>query len=729
MKLSDWIWRHLMKSPRFTVRRTDDEVQSGWLTEFMIGNLHQLLIPLMGLPRGRHTFYVDWMERSVLEPLRAANADLVKMVVDVIVNILKEIGDDHIHYGTSLLQAIPKSLYQIIWDSEPQLARRFGHEMQEVISFEDGPQFVIQDLFTFVKDAFSEIREVINIEDVDKKEASITIDKENSQIVMEWANEASHSVKTRIPVLTILSPKRDIRVKTLRNMTKQFGPTAPDFSSLLLEVEKRELNYDEFLSVFNEFADGATTIQSRMVGKINRRDPFNIKDIVPHSLSYFEKFAGPYPGKKDTETYIREVLLPYRKNLLQRDLQGGLELALFGALRDDLMPGEWVSEIDNDTLWKAITSCHVESSPFSLLGALDIALYRQDDSRFKEFAESAMKKLTNNKSILSNSTDTYSLFALFADLVLNRINILKNGACQPGHWKLMCSWMQAGLITRAMADTDFKNGVDSLQEWAHNNMTIAGACRTLIDARWEPVFWSRNTTSESLHGEIVRRLVYIRLRHEEAGRNVPGSEEIEDALMRLLERGITFGTGPLEAHILPSQSLPEDITAEIQDALEKNSSKFPWPRLSVVSQFFMLGETELEYVQKAVEAITISEDATGQDENLTNLACASIISSINRHIVLADLIAEKIVRLAQCDLEDEQIAIALMVIIRTSATFSDDMEWYDWIEERLARIANCLPAGHSAKVFLDYCDAMDVVLPVNQSAHLRASVLASAGVV
>lgn len=727
MHLSDWIWRHLMTPPRLAVRQAGEEVRAGWLQELMIRNLHELLMPLTELPTGRHTCYVDWIERSILEPLGAANASLIEMVVEIDVNILKKIGDDQIHYGASLLQCFPKSLYQIIWDREPQLARRFGHEMQEVISFEGDRQFVIQDIFTSAKEAFSETRDVITVKNVEGREASMTVDKENSQIVIEWTNEDSQPVKTRIPPLTILSPKRDIRVQMLREMIKQIGPTAPDFGSLLLEAEKRELNYDEFLSVFNEFVNGVTATQWHMVGKINRREPFNIKDIVPHSLSYFEKFAGPCPENKDTETYIREVLLPYRKSLLQRDLRGGLEISLFGALRDDLMPGEWVAAIDNDTLWEALALCHPETNPFSLLGALDIALYRQDDDRFKEFAESAMIKLTNNKSDRPSDADTHVLFALFADLTLNRINFLKDGACQPGYWKLMCSWMQAGLITRAMADMNFENGLDSLQERAHKNMTMAGAYRTLVDARPEPVFWSRNTTPESLQAEIVRRLVYLRLRHEDAGRNVPGSEEIDDALMRLRERGVTFGTGPLEAHIRPSQSLPEDITAEIQDTLEKDSGEFPWPRLSVISQFFMLGETELEYVRKAVEATAISEDTSSQDENLTNLTYASVIATINSHTALADLIAEKIIRLVECGLEDEQIALALMIIVRTSATFTDEVEWYDWIEDRLARIANCMPAGHSAQVFFDNCEAMDTVLPVNQSAHLRACVLASAG--
>ena len=561
IELTDWIWRYLMASAQ-AVQLADQEANVALLRALMINNLCQLLTSLVELPAERRASYADWIERSVFEPLRPANVDLIETAAETIINILKEQEGDKKNYGTLFLQCIPQSLYKIIWNSEPQLMSCFGHEMQDVINFGSDRQYVIQELYAAAKDVFLEKHKVVNVEDIDGREASITIDKENSHIVMEWSNEDSQPVQVRIPELTLLFPDRDVRVKTLQKMTEQFGPTAaPDLDSLLHEAEERELNYDEILSIFNEAANGVTTIQSRMVEKINRREVINIKDIVPQSLSYFEKFAGPLPGGQEPETYIREVLVPYRNRLLQQDLQRGLDICLLGALRDDLMPGEWVEDIDSDALWQALSSCHVESGPFSLIGALDIALYRQDDDRFKEFAEGAMIKLTNNKSGQTNGSDTYVLFALFTDLLLNRINFLKNGACQPGYWKRMCSWMQAGLITRSMANMNFENDLDSLREWAHKNMTLAGACRTLIDARWEPVFWSRNTSSESLHGEMVRRLISLKLRHGEAGRHIPKSDEIDRALMRIQERGIPFGTGPLEAHLSPSQPLPREISS------------------------------------------------------------------------------------------------------------------------------------------------------------------------
>ena len=339
----------------------------------------------------------------------------------------------------------------------------------------------------------------------------------------------------------------------------------------------------------------------------------SLEDIVPHSLSYFQKFAGPLPEEQEPETYIREVLVPYRRGLLQRDLQQGLDICLLGALRDDLMPGEWVEAIDNDTLWNTLSLCHVESSPVSLLGALDIALYRQDDERFEEFAENAMMKLTDNKSSQPGGTDTYALFALFADLVLNRINFLESGACQPGYWKRMCSWMQAGIITRATANINFENGMASLREWAHNNLTLAGAFRTLIDARREPGFYSRNNSSRSLYAEIVRRLISLKLRHEGVGRNIPKSDEIDQALNRIQESGIPFGRGPLEEHILPSQPLPEGISSTLQNKLKDSPSTFPWSAHSVGSLFFVPGPTEQEYAREAIEIMSISKDFSNQD--------------------------------------------------------------------------------------------------------------------
>ena len=64
--------------------------------------------------------------------------------------------------------------------------------------------------------------------------------------------------------------------------------------------------------------------------------------------------------------YYQKVI-PYRKAMVERDLAGGLEICCLGALRDDLLPGEWIEGLDDDTVWEALASIDVQGNPISLL--------------------------------------------------------------------------------------------------------------------------------------------------------------------------------------------------------------------------------------------------------------------------------------------------------------------------------------------------------------------------
>ena len=197
-------------------------------------------------------------------------------------------------------------------------------------------------------------------------------------------------------------------------------------------------------------------------------------DLVPQSLSYFERFIGPNPDAQEPESYFRDLLVPYRKALLNRDVRVGLDICCLGALRDDLTPGQWVTELDNDGVWDALSSCHATSNPFSLLGALDVALYRQEDERFREFAAMAVTTLLDEKFGQPEGVDIYSLLQMLYEFVLNRLNLLENGATYPGYWKRMGAWMQAGLIARIMMEPSFLVEIDNFQKWLYGNMTAAG---------------------------------------------------------------------------------------------------------------------------------------------------------------------------------------------------------------------------------------------------------------
>src|SRR5262249_54815403 len=156
-----------------------------------------------------------------------------------------------------------------------------------------------------------------------------------------------------------------------------------------------------------------------------------------HSLTYFERFCGPLLGDMEHEEYFRTVLPQYRTNLIRRDLVGGLDICLQGALRDDLMPGAWTEHLTDDELWEALTACNPWRDPFGFVGALNFALGRQHNERYHHFAEEAVQRLVQEAFPRTDSIDIYELMPLFATLVLNRINTLEDGALRPPCWKRM----------------------------------------------------------------------------------------------------------------------------------------------------------------------------------------------------------------------------------------------------------------------------------------------------
>jgi hypothetical protein len=238
--------------------------------------------------------------------------------------------------------------------------------------------------------------------------------------------------------------------------------------------------------------------------------------LVPDSLAYFERFCGPPLANADHEEYFRRILPRYRMDLIRRDLVRGLNICLQGALQDDLMPGLWTEHVNDDELWDALTACDPWSTPFALLGALDIAIGRQHDERYRTFAEKAVQKLVQEKFPRPDGVDTYELLPLWAELVLNRINGLDGGALRPPCWKRMCAWMQAGFLSRLMQSISLE--LESFREWIHGNQMLAGVYAKTLDLRHEPMYRATEMSPRALHEEVIGRLVLLRERHKTAGR-------------------------------------------------------------------------------------------------------------------------------------------------------------------------------------------------------------------
>ena len=574
-----------------------------------------------------------------------------------------------------------------------------------------------------VKHAF-EHKGSVSLSDVDGKKHFVRLDQ--GHIYFE---SSSKELEVQLDNFLILSPNREARTKKLRQLIDNLGPMAPDFSGLIAEAETGELSYDQVDELLYEFSSGVAVLQNHAKRAFDTHKA-TLENLVPGSLAYYDFFCGPNPGNVDPEEYFGSVLPSYRKALIQRSIEDGLDVCLQGALRDDLMPGVWTRGYSDDELWDSLEICDPFRDPFALLGALDIALWRQKDERYRLFAEKAVTMLINYEFPRSDGIDVYELLPLVARLILNRINVIEGGALRPPYWKRMCAWMQAGFLVRQTQKLVLD--LESLKKWISANMTQAGNFACLLDLQQEPMFRATEMSRSSFREEVLGRLYVARNRHKEDGRDIPKSDDIDDAISRLKDQGSPLGwvlPGPLEGHRPPNEKgfkLPEEGIKKFSEDLFSDQAERVLSALAYLSQFYDLGEKLLAKIRAVINKTNFDDEFSGFPEILKRIIDAGFIACAHRDVGLSRAIAAKIVSTSPWANSEYNAGNIIQALLIAGAAFQKEGEWAVWLEEQFAEVAYHLPAGEKTKEFLSHIQELKKALNLKMGIHSRAEAIASA---
>lgn len=604
---------------------------------------------------------------------------------------------------------------------------RYGLRAQTVVTIDNTMSVDQRDLLVAARRA---LHEQADQRLVDLNEAEIVVAADQDAIVLRRTGEEADAQGSLFAELAVLSPRPEKRTRALDTLLDQFGPTAPDFSPLRRASEQRELSDDEVSELLAERYKGVAAVQARTAAAFEDNTA-GLDELVPDALGYYERFCGPDPGTSEPQEYLSAVLPDYRKGLLHRDLVQGLNICLLGALRDDLMPGAWTGHLSDDELWNALVARDPSSDPVSLLGALDIALYRQHDERYQGFAEDAVKKLVEDAFPRSDGADTYELLPIFAKLVLDRINGLEGGAMRAPFWKRMCAWMQAGLLGRMTLG--LKLDLDSLRRWVEAQWTPAVAYAAILDLRREPMYRASILSREPFRDEVIGRLAALRLRHEAAGRTVPRSGDVNGATSAIADRGSPLGwlmPGPLEGQRRPAEAnnrnLPTDNVDKLTQELVDDPGGPVWAKLAYLSQCFDLGRELTHRAREAAAQINIDRGEPESLEYVDRLGEACMVAAAHRDVELARAIGSRAVSGASIAGSGDDTVAILQVLLAAGAAFENEREWAEWLEERLFELAARLPAGEPSKVLLRHLGELKKVLNLTMAIHARAEALASA---
>lgn len=530
--------------------------------------------------------------------------------------------------------------------------------------------------------------------------------------------------------LMILSPNSNDRVQALHRLLDSFGPTAPDFSILKSAANERELTDLETTELLEELTNGFEAYRAR-IARAHNADRIILDDIVPDSLLYYERFCGPIPRDIVPEEYLTRILPSYRRQLLSRNLVRGLEICLLGSLRDDLAPSVWTEAIGDEEMWTVLNAIDLRCNPFALLGALDIALTRQHDQRFRIFGNETISTLVKEELSRPDDVNSYELLPLFAELVLDRINVIEGGAyCEPV-WKRMCAWMHAGLLMQSTLHVEIK--VDMFRKWAHSIRTMTGTYAQMIDLRRAPMYRAGEISHRSIREEIIGRLIILKARHQAAGRFVPHPEEIDEAVTRLERRGSPLGwmmPGPLDGHVRPSQhkrrSLSEVDINEVMDELSTNPSGPVWSKLAYFSQCLDLGDKILEGACEVSTRIGFDIKLFEGERKWTRLVDMCFVAAAHRNEDLARSISAMALQSAAYAVTEEASMSILHILFLASAAFESEEEWSTWIGDQLVSLAYSLPAGEPTESLREHLSEIKKVLPLKLAICSRAEAVTSA---
>jgi hypothetical protein len=609
---------------------------------------------------------------------------------------------------------------------DPAFCSRFQLSARTVITIKGIGEFERAALLAAIRRAFAVGRSV-TVHNQGARQIELSL--EENDLVLSCAIEGEGRRRVKLRGMAILSPRQDERSAAIDEILFSLGPTAFHLGAIGEIGRRRELTDQEAFQILEELSEGVVARQSRTRAALERgKTAFS--DLVPPEWAYFEKFVGPDPCGALPEIYFSEILPAHWRRLLRADLAPGLELSLFGALRGDLTPVQLVNVVGNDTLWEAIEEAVHFEDPFSLLGALDLALDRaQRDARFECLAVKLSERLAPLRLEREDGTDVYDLMPALAEAVLNHLNTLEGAALRPPYWRRLCAWMQAGFLVRVTKGWSVK--LKEFKEWLDSVGEASGAFRIWIDLRTEPMAVAHHFSAGQLRAEVLGRLSLMVDDYEGRGTPIPEKvkQQIDSAITQHKELILRSKMpGPLEGHRRPTidKSVATDVAKVVEQHCSKLDSTFldpSWRALGNLSQILRFDGHVLQSVAARVREAALPKDQHAREQAFNNLTWAAIVAPAHRNRELAEETAYRCIADAGKVQSQTDVQRLFQLLLIAASALEDEARWASWLEPRLVEMAMSVPAGEMAKAMHECINGIKQSTSLSLGIHCRAEAL------
>ena len=238
--LSDWVWHHLMDATIGIPQHLAQDRYADWRRNLLSLRLGRLLLPTDIQSQKRRAHYTRWLERSVLEPLRPANADLIEKALASVREGISVLEDGQEMYGSLFLEQLPQAARRLVIAQDAEFARRCGFETNLVFSVGPDIKLVNSKLFAAAREVFATKQESV-IQDVAGKNMLVDLQGDDQHVVVKWTDDEGVTQQAQVPDWALLSPNQEVRRDALGTIIDRLGPTTTDFRGLLDSITSRQL--------------------------------------------------------------------------------------------------------------------------------------------------------------------------------------------------------------------------------------------------------------------------------------------------------------------------------------------------------------------------------------------------------------------------------------------------------------------------------------------------------
>jgi hypothetical protein len=426
-------------------------------------------------------------------------------------------------------------------------------------------------------------------------------------------------------------------------------------------------------------------------------------DLVPSDSEYYEALVGPAPREVDSESYIQNSFIAYRKKVSKSSSDLSIKYTLpLGAFSSANLI-EILSDVPDDKILDSILNLGEMATPHALVGALEISFSRASrDPKYLECSRGIISKLMNAEYSVGCSRNIYRFYPVIAAFALRKINSIASLRENPPYWRRLAAMLHANQLCEILLTTNYDE-VEFL-EWIDGQSANIDVLSEQLDAWTEPAWSVVDLNERTFRASIVGRVLALARRYPDIANQIDASEFIETVTSEMKNVQATIEMSfpcPIEGQIRPSKIPTPNMTnrgelaatfSALKEKLEAEPSGNAWRGLYLASRLFTFDDSLVAVAVKAASGL--SPKAAQSIENVfENIACAGFIAAVQPCPGLAEALGKQVCFLAKEFNSRVSAENGLRAIVIAAGAFDSRSDSLEWLKKTLESYALNLPAG------------------------------------